>query len=163
MPLRFFRRIPIVGRFVTLNLSKGNASVSVGIPGAHITHGTAGTRATVGLPGTGLFYTEKIAFPARMNPTMQRVSEWYAGLEHCNNQPFDATRYADALNAMKRYQITDADLPAPLLTHVEQIRTILRDDFGYRVEKDGPLTADRSHARNGRTTAVLGPRSSPPW
>ena len=56
MPFRFFRRIRIAPG-VTLNLSKGGASISVGPRGAKFTVGTSGTRATAGLPGTGLHYT----------------------------------------------------------------------------------------------------------
>src|SRR5712671_170845 len=42
-----------------LNLGKRSTSISVGGRGAHVTFGgPRGTRATVGLPGTGLSYTE---------------------------------------------------------------------------------------------------------
>src|SRR5438552_3228777 len=41
-----------------LNINKKSISASVGVRGAHFTLGTTGTRATVGLPGTGLSYTE---------------------------------------------------------------------------------------------------------
>ena len=56
MGFRFFKRMNILPG-VTLNLSKGGGSVSVGPRGAKLTVGTSGTRATVGLPGSGLFYT----------------------------------------------------------------------------------------------------------
>jgi len=40
---------------VRLNLSESGISTSVGVKGAHVTlGGTAGTRTTVGLPGTGI-------------------------------------------------------------------------------------------------------------
>jgi Protein of unknown function (DUF4236) len=55
MGLRLFRRIRLAPGF-TLNLSKGGISGSFGRRGAHYTVGTSGSRATVGLPGTGLFY-----------------------------------------------------------------------------------------------------------
>jgi len=42
---------------LTLNLSKSMASVSLGPRGAAYTISPRGNRATVGLPGTGLFYT----------------------------------------------------------------------------------------------------------
>jgi hypothetical protein len=48
---------------VRLNLSKGGVSASVGIRGAWFTIGQKGTRATVGLPGTGLSYTSYSPFP----------------------------------------------------------------------------------------------------
>lgn len=56
MGFRFFKRMNILPG-VTLNLSKGGGSVSVGPQGAKLTFGTSGARATVGAPGTGLFYT----------------------------------------------------------------------------------------------------------
>jgi len=59
MPFRFWRRIRIAPG-VTLNLSKGGASVSVGRRGAHLTAGRRGRRATVGIPGTGLFWSRRL-------------------------------------------------------------------------------------------------------
>jgi len=56
MGFRFFKRMNILPG-VTLNLSKGGGSVSVGPQGAKLTFGTSGARATFGLPGSGLFYT----------------------------------------------------------------------------------------------------------
>jgi hypothetical protein len=53
---RFSKRIGIVPG-IRLNLSKSGASVSVGERGAHVTIGRM-PRVTVGLPGTGLSYTE---------------------------------------------------------------------------------------------------------
>ena len=52
---RSFRLLP----GVRLNLGKRSTSVSLGVRGAHVTlGGPQGTRTTVGLPGTGLSYTE---------------------------------------------------------------------------------------------------------
>jgi hypothetical protein len=59
MTLRFWRRVRIVPG-LRVNLSKSGASVSVGRRGAWLTTGPRGQRATVGLPGTGLFWTEKL-------------------------------------------------------------------------------------------------------
>jgi Protein of unknown function (DUF4236) len=56
MPLRFQRRVRIAPG-ISLNLNKRSVSASFGRPGAHITIGPKGRRTTVGLPGTGLFYT----------------------------------------------------------------------------------------------------------
>lgn len=56
MGLRFFRRVHL-GKGLTLNFSKSGPSVSVGMRGAHMTFGSRGVRRTVGVPGTGLFYT----------------------------------------------------------------------------------------------------------
>ncbi|SRR5579885_2542079 len=57
MPLRFYRRFR-TGPF-RLNLSKGGVSFSVGGRGAWLTFGRGRVRTTVGLPGTGLSWTEQ--------------------------------------------------------------------------------------------------------
>lgn len=57
MSFRFFRRVKIAPG-LTVNFSKGGASLSAGVRGARITMGKTGLRKTVGLPGSGLYYTE---------------------------------------------------------------------------------------------------------
>lgn len=57
MGFRFRRSIGIAPG-VRINLGKESISTSVGVRGANVTSGTHGTRTTVGLPGTGLSYTE---------------------------------------------------------------------------------------------------------
>jgi hypothetical protein len=42
-----------------MNLSKSGPSFSVGVRGAHVTMGRRGVRKTVGIPGTGIFYTSR--------------------------------------------------------------------------------------------------------
>lgn len=56
MGFRFQKRVKLFPG-VTLNLSKSGVSTSVGIKGARITKGHGKTRATVGLPGSGLSQT----------------------------------------------------------------------------------------------------------
>ena len=56
MGLRFQRRVKIFPG-VTLNFSKSGVSTSLGVKGAHVTLGHGKTRATVGLPGSGLSHT----------------------------------------------------------------------------------------------------------
>jgi hypothetical protein len=58
MGFRVRRRIRI-GPGVTLNVGKRGVSTSVGVRGAHVTVGRR-SRATVGIPGTGLSYTTQI-------------------------------------------------------------------------------------------------------
>ena len=58
MGFRFQRRIRI-GPGLRINLSKSGVSTSVGGRGGWFTFGPRGTRTTVGLPGTGLSYTEQ--------------------------------------------------------------------------------------------------------
>ena len=61
MGLRFQRRIRLApGLF--LNVSKRGVSLSFGRPGATVNiGGKGGPRATVGLPGTGVSYTARLA------------------------------------------------------------------------------------------------------
>jgi hypothetical protein len=58
MGLRFYRRFRIVPG-VRLNLGKRNVSISFGRVGSWLTFGTRGTRASVGVPGTGLYWVEE--------------------------------------------------------------------------------------------------------
>ena len=64
MGFRFFRRLNIAPG-VRLNFSKSGISPSFGVRGARITLGRGGIRKTVGIPGTGLFYTEVSGSGAR--------------------------------------------------------------------------------------------------
>lgn len=63
MAFRFRQRIKIAPG-IYINLGKKSASVSVGVKGASITKGIAGdhkgTRANLGLPGTGLNFTQQL-------------------------------------------------------------------------------------------------------
>jgi hypothetical protein len=59
MPLRFTRRFSLVPG-LRVNLRKSGASLSVGHRGAWYTVGPRGGRTTVDLPGTGLFWTERV-------------------------------------------------------------------------------------------------------
>jgi Protein of unknown function (DUF4236) len=64
-------------------LGKRSASVSVGVRGAHVTlGGPQGTRTTVGLPGTGLSYTE-VSKPAQaaQDVTQEHAPQSSAGRE----------------------------------------------------------------------------------
>jgi Protein of unknown function (DUF4236) len=57
MPLRFYRRYRFgPGR---LNFSKRGVSYSFGGRGAWVTVGRRGVRTSVGIPGTGLYWTEQ--------------------------------------------------------------------------------------------------------
>jgi len=68
MGFRFSRRISLF-KGLRLNLSKTGTSVSVGGRGAWLTFGKKGTRATVGIPGTGMSWSEKIDSPAPQQST----------------------------------------------------------------------------------------------
>ena len=74
MSLRFWQRIRLAPG-VTLNLSKSTASLSFGPRGAKYTVSPLGNRATLGLPGTGLFYTIQDRKNARAaTPTRDKLS-----------------------------------------------------------------------------------------
>lgn len=68
MGFRFNRRISIF-KGLRLNLSKSGPSVSVGGRGAWLTFGKKGTRATVGIPGTGMSWSEKIESTSQTEST----------------------------------------------------------------------------------------------
>ncbi len=53
---RFYRRVNIFPG-LSVNLSKSGPSLSVGVRGAHVSVGRNGVRKTVGIPGTGVYYT----------------------------------------------------------------------------------------------------------
>ena len=71
MGFRFSRRISLF-KGLRLNLSKSGTSVSVGGRGGWLTFGKKGTRATVGIPGTGMSWSVKIgeAPPAHQPPSL---------------------------------------------------------------------------------------------
>ena len=57
-----FRKSITICKGVKLNLSKSGVGVSVGTKGARVSMNSKGqTRATVGIPGTGVYYTKTIS------------------------------------------------------------------------------------------------------
>jgi len=60
MGLRFRRRLSF-GPGIRLNFSRSGVSTSVGRRGAWWTLGPRGSRVSVGLPGTGISYTEQLS------------------------------------------------------------------------------------------------------
>jgi hypothetical protein len=59
MSFRFFRRAHVAPG-LTVNLSRSGPSLSMGVRGAHVTVGRRGLTRTVGVPGTGVFWTSRI-------------------------------------------------------------------------------------------------------
>lgn len=55
---RLFRRKNVLPG-LRVNVSKSGPSFSVGVRGAHVTFGRRGITRTVGIPGTGVFYTSR--------------------------------------------------------------------------------------------------------
>jgi hypothetical protein len=74
MGFRFHRSIRLLPG-VRLNLSKSGVSTSVGTRGAWLTFGKRGTRATVGIPGTGISYTETLPRHQQETENQQAVHE----------------------------------------------------------------------------------------
>ncbi|MBV8775442.1 MAG: DUF4236 domain-containing protein [Deltaproteobacteria bacterium] len=55
---RFYRRIHLFPG-LSLNLSKSGPSITIGLRGAHLTLARRGVTRTVGIPGTGIYYTSR--------------------------------------------------------------------------------------------------------
>jgi uncharacterized protein DUF4236 len=58
---RFYRRVSIFPG-LSVNVSKSGPSLTVGMRGAHVTFGSKGIRRTVGIPGTGIYYTSHTGY-----------------------------------------------------------------------------------------------------
>ena len=71
MAFRFRRTLKIVPG-VRLNLSRSGPSVSFGPRGLHYTLGLKGARTTVGIPGSGLFWTEYQPYPSGLPPSSEQ-------------------------------------------------------------------------------------------
>ncbi len=72
MTLRYFRRIRLFPG-ARINLSRSGLSLSLGTRGAWFTIGPKGRRATVGIPGSGFYWTERIP-PAAPPHTGHRLA-----------------------------------------------------------------------------------------
>ena len=78
MSFRFYRRIPLIPG-LRMNLSRSGPSLSIGGRGAWYTIGPRGRRATVGLPGSGVFWTERYP-PAAPPHAGHRLAFGFAAL-----------------------------------------------------------------------------------
>jgi hypothetical protein len=56
--LHFYRRIQLCPG-LSVNVSRSGPSLSLGVRGAHVTVGGTGVTKTIGIPGTGVFYTSR--------------------------------------------------------------------------------------------------------
>ncbi len=81
MGLRFRRSWSVVPG-IRFNLGLKGGSVSFGTRGLHYTVGTSGSRITAGIPGTGLFWMQKLKSPFGAAPPQQATQ---------NQLPFGAT------------------------------------------------------------------------
>lgn len=55
-----FRKSISLGRGVRLNVSKKGIGLSVGVRGARVSVGPSGSRTTLGIPGTGVYYEQRL-------------------------------------------------------------------------------------------------------
>jgi len=74
MGFRFRKRVKVMPG-VSLNFSTKGVRCSLGGRGATLNVGKNGMRATVGLPGTGMSYSEKIGSPKKSNPAIENNSD----------------------------------------------------------------------------------------
>lgn len=79
MGLRYRKSIKL-GKGVRLNLSKSRPSVSVGTKGLRYTVGTKKSTATVGIPGTGIYYTTSKSHGSKRGSTNKKASPSKANL-----------------------------------------------------------------------------------
>jgi hypothetical protein len=70
-----FRRSIKLFPGIRWNFGKKSTSLSIGPRGAHYTFGTAGSRTTVGIPGTGLSYTDIHSSHKRVEARHPRIPE----------------------------------------------------------------------------------------
>lgn len=68
MGWRFSKRVKLLPG-LSLNLSKSGVSTSIGARGAHVTIGHGKVRQTVGIPGTGISYTDVQSMQASSSHT----------------------------------------------------------------------------------------------
>jgi hypothetical protein len=85
---RFYRRLHIFPG-LSVNLSKSGPSLTVGMRGAHVTFGHRGVTRTVGIPGTGIYYTSHSGHhtgyhsahtETPVDPAAQNTAERVAGI-----------------------------------------------------------------------------------
>lgn len=67
MGFRLYKRVSLAPG-LRLNLSRSGPSLTLGGGGLHYTVGRRGTRTSVGIPGTGAYYTRQHSWSARAAP-----------------------------------------------------------------------------------------------
>lgn len=73
MGLRFFRRLHIAPG-IGVNFSKSGPSLTLGVRGAHVTLGPKAITKTIGLPGTGIYYTNRHGYHSGAHSGVPRFS-----------------------------------------------------------------------------------------
>lgn len=65
------RRSVKIGKNTRLNISKSGVGVGTGVKGARVSVGPHGVRQTVGIPGTGIYYTKQQGRKKQSSPGIQ--------------------------------------------------------------------------------------------
>ncbi|MFQ5511984.1 MAG: DUF4236 domain-containing protein [Candidatus Krumholzibacteriia bacterium] len=143
MAFRFWRRIKLVPG-VTLNLSKSGGSLSFGPRGSKFTVGPRGRRASFGIPGSGLFYTQRVGGKkARSGGRRRRAAARAAGDPRTTDTPTGDQKEAAArrltLGFFKRLVTPDDEetLVAGLREHV-----LGNEDAALELFEKSPHLAD---------------------
>lgn len=173
MGFRFRKRLKLFPG-LSLNFSKnGLSSLSVGVPGATMNvplSRSGGTRATVGLPGTGLSWTEETNSKHQQSTADVPDNEIHTGPRGGHwqwQQRRDGRFYKDYLSANEWQSVEQrrqAQRPAPKLPTTEAVITELMNTLsGYEGVGDplwrqglAQLVIDHDNApRNVREAALL--------
>lgn len=89
MGLRFRKRIKLFPG-VAINIGKtGVTSCSIGGKGLTVNVSKKGTRATVGIPGTGISYTEKIS--SNTTPKTKKIANQFQSQSYISQTPSNST------------------------------------------------------------------------
>ena len=173
MGFRFRRRLKLFPGF-SINFSKnGLSSLSIGIPGANVNvplGRTGGTRTTVGLPGTGLSWTEEASSKPQQSTADVPDNEIHTGPRGGHwqwQQSRDGGFYKDYLSANEWRSVEQrrqAQRPSPAITSTEAVITELMNTItgpeavGNALWRQGlaQLVIDHDDApRNVREAALL--------
>lgn len=129
MSFRLSKRIKILPG-LTLNLSGGGISASVGVRGARVTFGQRGTYGNVGIPGTGVSYRTRLDGPAR------KLSDREIGASHRRYQARLA--HATAVKSVEaeaeaHRQLLDSWKNLPIIPTLEEFRVACFErDFHFQ-------------------------------
>ncbi len=148
MGLRFYRRFKILPG-ISLNLSRSGVSTSVGVRGAHVTVGHGKVRTTVGLPGSGLSYTN-VENSANNALRAERAAETPTGKVW---RGWLWITLLIVVLASVAYSVAKAAESSPAVPDVYAVKSPEPDQRGTAQQ---PLVieqpADTEHARNERET-----------
>ncbi len=112
-----YRKSIRVGKFFRINVSKSGIGYSFGVPGARITHSPNGrVTTTVGIPGTGLSYSESYNPNKRPSPKGNQSNPTY------NNNGIDPAVEVESAS-IENFQTADVQ---DLIKAIKNARTVNR-------------------------------------